>query len=84
MAYIKLAWFGNGRLQGVAVPREAAGMPGRPGWREVLMPIESSEHGARQLLGFGAEVEVLEPAELRAQVRRQAGQLLALYEDSAS
>jgi predicted DNA-binding transcriptional regulator YafY len=63
------------------VPGEAAG---RPGWREMLVPIASIEHGARQLLGFGAEVEVLEPAELRAQVRRQAGRLLALYGDAAS
>ena len=79
-----LVWFSNARIQGIAVTGEASGTPGRPGWRELLVPIESIEHGARQLLGFGAEVEVLEPAELRAQVRRQASRLLALYEGSTS
>jgi predicted DNA-binding transcriptional regulator YafY len=74
-----LVWFGNARIPVIAVTGEAQPVPGRPGWREVLMPIESIEHGARQLLGFGAEVEVLEPAELRDQVRQQASQLLALY-----
>ena len=48
------------------------------------MPIESIEHGARQLLGLGAEIEVLEPTELRAEVLRQARQLIAIYLTPAS
>ncbi len=74
-----LTWFHNARIQSVAVPDQAASPAARPGWREVRLPIESIEHGARQLLGFGAEVEVLEPAELRTQMLQQAGQLMALY-----
>lgn len=42
------------------------------GWRCVLWALESVEHGARQILGYGAEVEVVEPAALRAEVARQA------------
>jgi hypothetical protein len=30
-----------------------------PGWKEFLMPIESIEHGARKLLGYGAQVKAL-------------------------
>jgi predicted DNA-binding transcriptional regulator YafY len=79
-----LTWFGNARIPAIALPAEdTSGAPTRPGWREVLIPIESIEHGARQLLGFGAEVEVLAPADLRTQVLRQAGQLMALYQASA-
>ncbi len=78
-----LTWFRNARIQAVDLPAEAANPPLLPDWREMLMPIESIEHGARQLLGFGAEVEVLEPAELRAQVLWQAGQLITLYQASA-
>lgn len=74
-----LTWFHNARMQSVALPDEAASPAARPGWRELCIPIELIEHGARQLLGFGAEVEVLEPAELRTQILQQAGQLLALY-----
>ena len=48
------------------------------------MPIESIEQGARQLLAFGAEIEVIEPAELRAEVLRQARQLLGVYRGSAN
>ena len=75
-----LTWLINARTQAIAAPA-APSSPGRgrPDWHEVLMPIESIEHGARQLLGFGAEVEVLAPAELRTELLRQARALLALY-----
>ena len=43
------------------------------------MPIESIEHGARQLLSFGAEVEAIEPAALRSEVLKQARGAVALY-----
>jgi predicted DNA-binding transcriptional regulator YafY len=76
-----LTWLSNSRLEFAALPPE--GPPdrtrARAGWREVLIPIESIEHGARQLLALGAEVQVIEPAALRAQVVRSAGKLLALY-----
>ncbi len=74
-----LKWLSNGRSKVVVLPTDAAEEQGRSDWREVLMPIESIEHGARQLLAFGAEVEVIEPAALRAQIVKQAGDLMLLY-----
>jgi len=75
-----LNWLHNARDK--YFPAEAArdAAPLREGWHEVLMPIESIEHGARRLLWFGPEVEVVEPAALRDAVRAQARALLALYE----
>jgi predicted DNA-binding transcriptional regulator YafY len=64
-------WMANARLPYVAVPG------GEPG--EVLLAIESIEHGARQLLGFGAEIEVIGPPALRDEVLRQARALLARH-----
>jgi predicted DNA-binding transcriptional regulator YafY len=46
----------------------------------VLLPIESMEHGARQVLGFGAEMEVRLPLALRAEVLRLASSLKALHD----
>ena len=43
------------------------------------MPIESIEHGARQLLGFGGEIEVLEPPELRAKIVEEANTIIARH-----
>lgn len=49
----------------------------------MLLPIESIEHGARQVLSFGAEVEVIEPAALRSEVLKQARALVARYPRTA-
>ena len=74
-----LKWLSNGRIRVIALPDEAGHRSARAGWREVLLPIESIEHGARQLLSFGAEVEVIEPATLRSEVLKQARGAVALY-----
>ena len=66
-----LVWLANARHPGV--PMEApphVRVP--PGWRCLAVPLESVEHGARQILGYGAEVEAIEPAALRAEVGRLA------------
>jgi len=47
------------------------------------VPIESIEQGALQLLSVGAEVEVIEPAQLRAEVLKQARGVMALYPRTA-
>ena len=58
-----------GWLQNERIPFAPDGAPGdtpsRPGWTTVLVPIESIEHGARRLLSFGAEAEVIAPLALR-------------------
>ena len=54
------------------------------GWQRISMPIESIEHGARQMLGYGAEIEVILPQALRDEVHRQAVQLLARHAPRAA
>jgi predicted DNA-binding transcriptional regulator YafY len=56
-----------------------AGKPDARGWRTVTIPIESAQHATREMLKLGAECEVLEPAELRDAMRREAQRFLALY-----
>lgn len=51
------------------------------GWTDVLVPIESVEHAAIDFLRLGAEAEVVTPAPLRAEMRRTAERLAALYPD---
>jgi predicted DNA-binding transcriptional regulator YafY len=76
-ARVRLTERGLGWLVNARTPFTAAGKG------EVLLAIESVEHGARQLLAFGAEVEVLAPAALRNEVLRQARALLARHVGSA-
>lgn len=58
-------WLANARLKTVpCTPANGAA----DGWRDVLIAVESIEHGARQLLAFGTEIEILEPLELREKV----------------
>ncbi|KAB0678136.1 WYL domain-containing protein [Burkholderia territorii] len=64
----------------VAPVAESAGSPSIPsGWKEFLMPIESIEHGARKLLGYGAELKVLGPRELVARLTDEVAATQALY-----
>jgi predicted DNA-binding transcriptional regulator YafY len=80
-------WLSNARIQVVALAAEGSGLPARSArsdWHEVLLPIESIERGARQLLSFGAEIEIIEPAELRAELLRQVRQLMAVYVSPAT
>lgn len=51
----------------------------RPGWSRAQMPYESAPYSARQLLRLGAEVEVLEPADLREAVRAEALRVAARH-----
>lgn len=46
---------------------------------EVTIRVESIEQGARQLLGFGDEIEVLAPPAMRQRMVQQAGAVAALY-----
>jgi predicted DNA-binding transcriptional regulator YafY len=49
------------------------------GWLHVTIPIESLDHATGQLLALGTDVEVLEPAALRAQLRDTARAVAASY-----
>lgn len=56
-----------------------AASPDADGWRRVTVPIESIEFAAGQLLGFGAAIEVVAPAALRAELKKRAEAVAALY-----
>ena len=61
-------WLANARIPFSAVEGD-----------EVTLRVESVEQGARQLLAFGGEIEVLSPPVLRKQMAQQAAAVLARY-----
>lgn len=63
-----LKWLANARIP-------FAGL----GDDEVALRVESMEQGARQLLSFGGEIEVLSPPALREHMAQQAAAVLARY-----
>ncbi len=60
-------------------PANAAPTLEADGWIRRVLVFEKLEYGRAQLLGFGADVEVLEPAELRAELSEAARALAELY-----
>ncbi|MBZ4320976.1 helix-turn-helix transcriptional regulator [Streptomyces huiliensis] len=66
---------------GAAGARAAAGAgaPDADGWTEVVLPVESLPVAVCDLLGLGAEAEVLGPPELRAAVATAVAALAARY-----
>jgi predicted DNA-binding transcriptional regulator YafY len=53
--------------------------PDAAGWARLQLPFEKLEYARAALLGFGADVEVLSPQELRSQMIATAAALGALY-----
>jgi predicted DNA-binding transcriptional regulator YafY len=49
------------------------------GWATTTIPVESIKHATHQLLQLGADVEVLEPVELRAAIARTATEMALSY-----
>jgi predicted DNA-binding transcriptional regulator YafY len=70
-----LGWVVNARL-----PAQRIGTPDVAGWQALVLSIESIEQGARQLLAFGAEIEVQAPPALRDALRHEANAVAGLYE----
>ena len=60
-----------------------AGPPDASGWREVVLPIESIDRATADMLRFGAEVEVLAPADLRERVADSIRAMSGIYSRSA-
>ncbi|MFD7027414.1 helix-turn-helix transcriptional regulator [Streptomyces sp. NPDC059917] len=58
---------------------EGAGPPDREGWVEVRVDVETTAVAVGDLLGLGAEAEVLGPPELREAVARAARALARCY-----
>lgn len=53
----------------------AASAPAADGWCDMAMMIEDSDHGARDMLALGAEIEVVAPASFRQRIAALAGQI---------
>jgi predicted DNA-binding transcriptional regulator YafY len=77
LGYEALRW----GLSPVAYERalESASEPDDDGWRIVIIPIESMEIARWDVLRFGPEIEVIEPTDLREQIRESAQAMLTLY-----
>jgi predicted DNA-binding transcriptional regulator YafY len=80
IAQLRVSPLGRQRLA-VLSPRGAAAVHGcaAEGWAVVEMAIENSDHGAREMLGLGAEVEVLAPPSFRERLRALANGVAALH-----
>lgn len=63
----------------VRAAEETAGPPDADGWREVVLPMESPENTASELLRLGPHAEVTAPPALRALMSRAAADLIAIY-----
>lgn len=57
----------------------AADAPAADGWRQMAMMVEDSDHGARDMLALGAEVEVVAPASFRRRIAALAAQIAARH-----
>ncbi len=68
-----------GRPADVRIRRNALPAAGREDWVEASVRTEPGGSAVLDMLALGAEVEVLHPAELRAQVREAAGKLFQLH-----
>ncbi|MEU7010097.1 WYL domain-containing protein [Streptomyces sp. NPDC046332] len=79
-ALVRLSPDGAKRLTGEAARALAAnGSPEPDGWTRATLPIESLTHAHDTFLGLGADIEVLEPAELRARIAGTVARLAARY-----
>lgn len=76
-----LGWLVHARSRFVELPDSGSE---RTGWHSVLMALESLEQGARHILGFGGEAEVVEPAPLRTLVADMAGRIHRGHRPSVS
>jgi predicted DNA-binding transcriptional regulator YafY len=59
--------------------RATASPPDQDGWVRAVVPIESTENAQSEFLRLGADVEIIEPAELRARISAVARSLAAIY-----
>ena len=55
------------------------GTPGPDGWVTARVPLESTGNALAEFLRLGADVEILEPADLREQAIQTVTALAALY-----
>jgi predicted DNA-binding transcriptional regulator YafY len=68
-----------GRPAGLRARRGPGPVPGREDWAEYWMRIESPEAAVLDILALGAEAEVTDPPELRAQLAATALRIARLH-----
>ena len=68
-----------GRPAGIRIRTSPHVIAGRPGWTEAWVRIDSTDAAVLDLLALGAEVEVVHPPHLRAQVRETARRIAGLH-----
>jgi predicted DNA-binding transcriptional regulator YafY len=82
-ARIKVTPTGRDMLRAVSARPAVEALDNAPedgdGWMTVEIPIESIDYAHNQFLGIGADLEVLDPPELRARLTRTAAHLAAIY-----
>jgi predicted DNA-binding transcriptional regulator YafY len=59
--------------------RECPNEPDADGWLTVELPVEPGEPAIGELLRFGPHLEVLEPADLRAELAEAIERMGAIY-----
>ncbi|MCX4772859.1 YafY family protein [Streptomyces sp. NBC_01285] len=78
-AVVRVSPEGAARLTGAAARAlHATGEVQPDGWTRAALPVESMDRACREFLALGAEIEVLEPAELRARMAATARAIAAL------
>jgi predicted DNA-binding transcriptional regulator YafY len=63
----------------VRAVRATASPPDHDGWVTAVVPIESIENAQSEFLRLGADVEIIEPAELRARMAAASRGLASIY-----
>jgi predicted DNA-binding transcriptional regulator YafY len=67
------------RLGGENAESVRNAIPDSDGWRQTDIWIEDIPHAANLMLGFGTDIEVLGPGELRLEIFRRADRVRSLY-----
>jgi predicted DNA-binding transcriptional regulator YafY len=62
---------------------QTAGVADAGGWVRARVPIESADLALADFLRLGADIEILEPAELREQAARTIRAMVAIYDQPA-
>lgn len=63
---------------------ESVGAPDAEGWLPVSLQCQGDEEACAYVLGFGAQIEALEPRSLREQVLARARAVVAFYTDAVA
>jgi predicted DNA-binding transcriptional regulator YafY len=68
----------TGRPAGLRVRRGGRPVPGREGWYEAWIQVESADAVISDVLALGADAELIQPSDLRRRIRDIAGRIAEL------